>query len=144
MSTMSSKFEVFDGVISSDLQAKIVAFAKSCEIGEDFDLACDLIYIWTVNSEIVAVIAFKRVLFSDGRMIPRIEHVIFDKNHDSHRAVHDGYRFLLTAFQNVKEIGFSQVFAYITERPKMRELAVKFGFRPYHSDSKGDYLVKDL
>jgi hypothetical protein len=136
---------VYEDSIDSVTLSEIVKFAADCEIGEDFDTGCDLVYTWTEFNKIVAVIAFKRYEFEPGRIVPRVEHIVFDKNHNSHKQARSSYRFLLYAFSDIKKRGYAQVWAYIlTGKEYMKKLAEKFGFKKYAEDKDGEYLAIQL
>jgi len=128
--------------IPAEVTAEIVALAAECKIEEAYDAGCDLVYTWVENKKIVAVIAFKRVLFSDGRTIPRWEHVFY---HKSVKTTKKALLFLLSVEQQVYEYGFKQVMAYVeSTRKYMLDYALKFGFREYATSGNGSFLVKDL
>lgn len=124
------------------VEHRIIQFAEKNDIGEKYDTACDMVYTMQEAGEIVAVIAFKQVLFTDGRVIPRWEHIILS---ESVRRNKKGLFFLLTVEQQIRELGFSQLWAYINKvKQDMFDYAIKFGFKPYSKDNNGDYLSKDI
>jgi len=128
--------------IPGKVLADILDLAQECQLPEQFDTTCDLIYTWMEEGKIVGVIAFKTVLFSDGQMIPRFEHIFGTE--DVRKTV-KGVKFLLSVEQQIFEYGFKQMWAYVTkERQAMYDYALKFGFREYANDSKGSFLVKNL
>lgn len=138
----TSLFDVFDGTVPIDILTEITALSKECNINEYYDLACDLVYIWKVNEKIVAVIAFKRCKFQDGRIIPRFEHIFYS---EEVRSTKKAYAFILSAMRDLKEKGHQQCWAYVKPNKKyMEDYALKFGFNVFNSDLEGKYLYKDL
>jgi hypothetical protein len=128
--------------IPTEVMAEIEALAKTCDINEPFDKECDLIYTWVEDGKIVAVIAFKRVLFTNGQVIPRFEHIF---GIEDVRKTIKGVKFLLRVEEDIFDFGFRQMWAYVTnERQKMYQYALKFGFKEYNTDKNGSYLVKNL
>ena len=128
--------------VPSDVLAYIKQFALQCEINEEFDPDCDLVYTMSEDSKIVAVIALKRVLFTDGRTIPRWEHIFVAPNIKRSKK---GLFFLLHVEQRILEDGYQQIWAYINKnREEMYEHAVKFGFKEYAKDENGNYLIKNI
>lgn len=124
---------------------ELVKMAKENNIGEPYDTNCDMVYTWVEEGKIVGAVAFQKVLFSDGQIIPRIEHIIFDKDHDSHKAARSSFVFLLKVEQLIMEYGFTQMWAYVDRtRHYMYELAIKFGFKEYNHDEQGNYMIKNL
>ena len=137
-------FNCWQRSIPGDVVAEIISLAHEMNIGEEYDRACDLVYTWSEDNKIVALIAFKQTLFSDGRIIPRIEHIIFDKNHHSDKKARTGFIFFLHVFKDLAS-KFDSVWAYIQpEKKYMEDYALRFGFSVYSYDGKGNYLVKHL
>jgi len=142
---MTLNFTVYEDVIDASVMKKILALARKCEIGEDFDTKCDLIYTWQDGKKIVACIAFKKTKFADDRIVPRVEHIIFHPEFDSKKKARSSFLFLLKAFNDVKERGYQQVWAFIKpSKEYMKKLAVKFGFVKYQEDTDGEYFVLQL
>ena len=132
----------WNSMIPNEVLDKIVQFAKECNIPEEYDRACDLVYTMSEDGKIVAVIALKRVLFSDGRTIPRWEH-IFVAPHI--RRSKKGLYFLLTVEQRILEDGFNQIWAYVNKNmDSIYEHLTKFGFKEYDNDQSGNYLIKNI
>ena len=52
--------------IPKEILTEILDLAVECKLPEPFDTECDMIYTWVEAKRIVAVAAFKVVLFSDG------------------------------------------------------------------------------
>lgn len=122
--------------------AKIDRFAKECEIGENYDQACDQVYILKEAGEIVGVIALKQTLFSDGRTIPVWEHIIFAPHiQRTKKALY----FLLNVEQRIFEEGFKTVLAFVAkQRVQMIEYALKFGFKEYDANEIAVFLMKNI
>jgi N-acetylglutamate synthase-like GNAT family acetyltransferase len=139
-----TKLEIYcyDQNMPTSVLGAILDLAQECGIGEPFDNTCDLVYTWVLNKKIVAVIAFKKVLFSSGQVIPRLEHVF---GHPDIQKTRRGVMFLLSVEQQIMDYGFQQMFSYIEKtRGYMYDYAIKFGFKEYAKDLKGAYLIKDL
>jgi hypothetical protein len=125
-----------------DVLLEIEALAKTCGINEEYDRACDLVYTWVIDEKIVAVIAFKKVLFTDGQTIPRLEHIFGLPEVQKTRR---GVIFLLSVEQQIMEYGFKQMWAFIDRtRGYMYDYAVKFGFKEYAASKDGTYLIKNI
>jgi hypothetical protein len=121
---------------------QVVDLAKRCNLPEAFDEECDIIFTWVEGRAIVAVAAFKVILFSDGQVLPRFEHIF---GVEDVRKTVKGVRFMLNVERAIFDFGFQQMWAYITkERKEMYDYAVKFGFKEYASDQEGKFLVKSL
>jgi N-acetylglutamate synthase-like GNAT family acetyltransferase len=128
--------------IPNEVLKEILDLSVECKLPEVFDQECDMIYTWVEDKEIVAVAAFKVVLFSDGTVLPRFEHIF---GREDVRKSSKGVRFMLNVEKAIFEFGFSQLWAYITnERKQMYEYALRFGFSEYSKDDEGKFLVKNL
>lgn len=128
--------------LAPSIMQSIIDLAEECGIDEEFDTECDLIFTWIEAREIIAVIAFKTVLFSNGMFLPRFEHVF---GREDVRKTIKGVRFLINVEKAIFDFGYKQMWAYITnERQEMYDYAVKFGFREYAKDDNGNFLVKNL
>lgn len=140
-----TEMTVYEDRIDAQTLKKILALARKCDIGEPFDTSCDLIYTWQDGSKVVAAIAFKKYAFEENRIVPRISHIIFDKDHDSRKKAKSGFLFLLRAFRDVKDRGYRQVFAYIQPaKAYMKKMALKFGFVKYEQDNEGEFFALQL
>jgi negative regulator of replication initiation len=138
-------FTVYEDLIDSSVMKKILALARKCDIGEDFDTKCDLIYTWQDGKKIVACVAFKKTKFADDRIVPRVEHIIFHPDFASKKKARSSFLFLLKAFNDVKERGFAQVWAYIgPTKLYMKKMALRFGFNKYSEDTDGEYFALQL
>jgi len=125
-----------------EVMKQILELAEECKLHEAFDQECDMIYTWVEDKKIVAVAAFKVVLFSDGTVLPRFEHIF---GRADVRKTIKGVRFMLNVEKAIFDFGFQQMWAYITkERKEMYDYAVKFGFTEYAKDEEGKFLVKNL
>ena len=132
----------YEGTIPGEVMAEIVALAKDCSIGERFDEGCDLIYCWLKEGKIVGVIAFKRVLFSNGSVLPRFEHVF---GIEAVRKTSAGPRFLIEVQHRIAAKGYRQMWCYVSnDRGYMKDYAIKFNFVEYARDEQGTYLVKTI
>ena len=130
------------GKLPIEIEAEILNLVDECKIQEQYDIACDLIYTWTIDGSIVGVIAFKKFLFPGGVEIPRIEHIFGTK---AVQKTIQGPRFLIKVFGMVAKKGFKQVWCYITPKRKdMMDYAEHFGFKVYKEDLGNKYLVKNL
>ena len=126
----------------AEVMKTILELAEECKINEPFDQECDLIFTWVEKKRLVAVAAFKVVLFSDGHVLPRFEHIF---GIEDVRKTTKGVRFLLNVEKAIFDFGFQQMWAYITkERKEMYDYAIKFGFQEYAKDEEGKFLVKNL
>lgn len=144
---MSNKIEIksYDGLLPDDVLIEVEALAEQYNIGEPYNRDADMTYTWVEGGKIVAVVAFQRVLFSDGRTIPRLGHVIFDKEHDSHAKAKASYAFMMMIEQQIIEYGYEQMWAYIYKTRKvMHNLAIRFGFQQYDEDTKGVFVIKNI
>jgi hypothetical protein len=132
----------YEGIIPGEVMNEIVALAKTCNIGEQFDEGCDLIYCWLKDGKIVGCIAFKRVLFSNGSVLPRFEHIF---GIEAVRKTSAGPRFLIEVQHRIAAKGFKQFWAYVShERIEMLNYALKFNLVEYARDDKGVYLAKNI
>ena len=128
--------------IPNDVMKEILDLSVECKIPEAFDKDCDLIFGWVEKDKIVAIAAFKIVLFSDGTVLPRFEHIF---GIEDVRKTTKGVRFLLNVEKAIFDFGFQQMWSYITkERKEMYDYAIKFGFTEYAKDDEGKFLVKNL
>ena len=123
-----TEIKEYEGKLPVEIEAEIVALSKICKISEDYDLACDLVYIWVKDGKIVGVIAYKREYFDDGRVIPRIEHIF---GTIEVRKTISGVKFLRYTEKALMARGFNQITAYITNKEYMREYALKDGYVEY-------------
>jgi hypothetical protein len=136
---------IYEDTIDTVTLSEIVKFAADCGIDEDFDTGCDLIYVWREMNVIVACLAFKKTEFGEGRIVPRWEHIIFDRFHTSHRKAHSSYRFLLQVLNDIRRRGYAQLWCYILpSKERMKNLALKLGFQKYAEDAEGDFLALQL
>ena len=132
----------YEGTIPSEVMAEIVALAKTCQIGEAFDEGCDLIYCWLKDGRIVGVIGFRKILFSNGSVLPRFEHIF---GIEAVRKTSAGPRFLIEVQHRIAAKGFRQFWAYVSPaREDMYQYAIKFGMKQYAADEGGRYLVKTI
>ena len=133
---------IFEGVTPKVVLDDIIALAKECQIGEEYDTSCDMVYCLIEDNKPAAVVAFKKVLFTDGNIYPRIEHSFGNKDVQMHIK---GIRFLFKCFDDVQSKGYAQIWAYIKpDKDYMEKLALKCDFQKYAKDSEGNYLVKYL
>lgn len=125
-----------------EMIARIERFMKLCEAPDTYDRACDQVYVMVDADEITAVLALKRVLFSDGSVIPAFQHVILAPHiQRSKKALY----FLMNAEQRLLEDGFKRMLAYILkQRGEIMTLALKFGFKEYAENDMGVFLQKNI
>lgn len=120
---------------------EILLLAKTCNIGEEYNSGCDIVYVWIRNDQIVAVIALTLTLFTDGQLLPRWEHVFY---HPSVRRTRHAYSFILQVFQALTG-KHKRVFCLVgKEKDQMKQYAMKFGFYSYKETPEGTYLIKEL
>ena len=132
----------YDGKLPVAVEAEIIALCEACKMGENYDTACDLVYIWIKDEKIVGVIAFKRTFFDKGLNGLRIEHIF---GTEAVRKTIQGPQFLIKVFSMVAKKGFNQVWCYVTSAKKyMYNYAIKFGFTQYANDNNGVFLVKNI
>jgi hypothetical protein len=135
------------GKLPIEIEAEILNLVDECKILEPYDTSCDMTYTWSTDGEIVAVIAFKLYSFADGRTLPRIQHVIFNKSYDSHKKARTSFIFLRKVFLMVAK-KYSQCWAYILNsvpvEEYMKKMALKLGFKKYSEDKDGEYFALQL
>lgn len=132
----------FEGTLSEPILIDIVALAKECDIGEEYDKSCDLVYVWLEEGKMTGIIAFKKVLFSSGQTIPRLEHLFYRHSPTSDRKA---IFVLLTVEQRIIDEGYKQMWAYIEKtRQYMYDYAMKYGFKEYARDEQGSFVSKNL
>ena len=126
------------GKLPIEVEQEIIELAVDCNIGEPYDTECDLVFTWVQDDEIVAVIAFYLQLFSNGKEIPRWEHIFY---HPRVRTTKNAYHFIKDVVNTVAMM-YDQIWAFVKpEKDYMRKYALRFGFEEYSSDREGKYLV---
>jgi hypothetical protein len=137
----------YDGKLPVEVEAEIIALCEACKMGENYDTACDLVYIWIKDEKIVGVIAFKLYKFTDGRELPRIQHVIFHPDYASKKKARSSFLFLRKVFVMVGK-KYSQCWAYVVSsipiEQYMKQMAIKLGFKKYSEDKDGEYFALQL
>ena len=111
-------------------------------IDEDFDYRAHIYHVGREAGKIVGVIVYRLQDFSDGKVLPRFIHVIFDRSIQRTKKI---ILLLLKSQKMIKELGYNQMFCLVKEdKQDMITYAKKFGFQEWSETEHGKLLYKNI